>query len=54
MSQKDTGPVLLAIAAIGLITTGIASLVHAFYFGGGLGLLAAAITFGMMFYVLCN
>ncbi len=53
--QIDKGRRLSAIpglAALGLLLTGIAGLVHAFQDGGdGLSLLASAAAFGIVFYV---
>jgi hypothetical protein len=40
---------LPGLAAIGLMGTGVASLIHAFLSGSPLGLFAAAISFGVVF-----
>ena len=42
---------LPGLAGIGLILTGIAGIIFAFFGGGGLCLLASAIAFGIVFYV---
>jgi len=42
---------LPGLAGIGLILTGIAGLISAFLGGGGLSLLASALSFGIIFYV---
>ena len=39
------------LAALGLLVTGIAGLVHAFLGGDGLSLLASAVAFGIVFFV---
>ena len=39
------------LAIIGLLITGILGCVHAFIFASGLGLIAAALAFGFLFYV---
>ncbi len=52
--QNDKGRRLSAVpglAALGLLVTGIAGLVHAFQGGDGLSLLASALAFGIVFYV---
>lgn len=42
---------LPGLAGIGLIITGIAGIIIAFGGGGGLSLLASALSFGIVFYV---
>ncbi len=54
MSKDDPAPILLTLAGIGLNITGIAGLIHAFYFGGCAGLFASALAFGIVFYVTCR
>lgn len=39
------------LAIIGLLITGVLGCVHAFLFASGIGLIAAAIAFGWLFYV---
>ncbi len=39
------------LAIIGLLITGILGCLHAFIFASGLGLVAAAIAFGFLFFV---
>jgi hypothetical protein len=39
------------LAIFGLLATGVAGCVHAFVFGSALGLIAAAIAFGILFFV---
>ena len=39
------------LAIIGLLITGILGCVHAFIFASGLGLIAAALAFGFLFFV---
>ena len=50
--NKETKPrpsTLPGIAAFGLLVTGVAGIHHAYETGSGLGLLAAAISFGCIF-----
>lgn len=54
MSKENPAPMLLALAGIGLNVTGVAGLIHAFYFGGSAGLFASALAFGIVFYVTCK
>ncbi|UCE50681.1 MAG: hypothetical protein JSW47_11045 [Phycisphaerales bacterium] len=52
MSDKeDRVSALPGIAAMGLIVTGVAGLVHAFVFGTGWSMLASVAAFGIIFYV---
>ena len=51
MSKENPAPVLLGLAGIGLNVTGIAGLIHSFYFGSSAGLFASGIAFGIVFYV---
>ena len=39
------------LAIIGLLITGVIGCVHAFLFASGIGLIAAAIAFGALFFV---
>jgi hypothetical protein len=46
---KSKPSTLPGIAALGLLVTGVAGIHHAYATGSGLGLLAAAISFGCIF-----
>jgi hypothetical protein len=51
MSKEIRPTALPGLAGIGLITTGIAGIIHAFLSGGSLSLVASGISFGIVFYV---
>ena len=46
-NNKD-GSVLPGLAAIGLVITGCAGIHHTYYTGSGVGLIASAISFGVI------
>ena len=51
MSKEIRPTALPGLAGIGLITTGIAGIIHAFLSGESLSLVASGISFGIVFYV---
>ncbi len=55
MSNKPSKPrkssALPGIAAMGLVLTGALSMYHSFHTGSGLGLIAAALSFGVILVV---
>ena len=52
MSKENPAPILLTLAGIGLIITGIVGLIYAVYFRDTVGLFASALAFGIVFYVI--
>lgn len=48
-SPDNTVP--LGLAILGLLVTGVLGWVHAFIFASGLGLMAAAVAFGILLYM---
>lgn len=51
MSKENTPTAFPGLAGIGLIVTGAAGIIHAFLTGESLSLVAAAISFGIVFYI---
>jgi hypothetical protein len=54
MKNENKGTTAPGIAAFGLLVTGFAGIAHAFEFGTPLSLIASALSFGAMLYLLLN
>ena len=50
-SGSQGGSVVPGFAIFGILITGIAGIIHSFIFAEGMGLLAAAVAFGIMLHV---